>query len=134
MAEPFIYVGTLGIKEGKLEEVKRSWQAVVEVVEEHEPQMIAFHAFVNEDGTEMTVIQVHPDAASMDSHLELLRDRLGEQLTRALGPELFEFRRAEYYGTPSESALEMDRQLPGLAVDLKPTHLAGFTRAMNPEA
>jgi quinol monooxygenase YgiN len=129
MAQPFIYVGTLGIKEGKLEEVKQSWQAVVEAVKEHEPQMIAFHGFVNEGGTEMTVIQVHPDTASMDFHMKVLRETLGEQLARALGPELFEFRRSEYYGTPSESALEMDRQIPGLAVDVKPTHLAGFTRA-----
>jgi quinol monooxygenase YgiN len=129
MSQPFIYVGTLGIKEGKLEEVKQSWQAVVEAVKEHEPQMIAFHGFVNERGTEMTVIQVHPDTASMDFHMNVLRETLGEQLARALGPELFEFRRSEYCGTPSESALEMDRQIPGLAVDVKPTHLAGFTRA-----
>jgi quinol monooxygenase YgiN len=129
MSQPFIYVGTLGIKEGKLEEVRRSWQAVVETVKENEPQMIAFHGFVNENGTEMTVIQVHPDPASMDFHMQVLRDKLSEQLARALGPELYEFKRSEYYGTPSESALEMDRQIPGLAVDVKPVHVAGFTRS-----
>jgi uncharacterized protein YndB with AHSA1/START domain/quinol monooxygenase YgiN len=128
MSQPFIHIGTFRIKEGKFEEVTRSYREVVETVEEHEPRMIAFHGFVNEDGTEMTVIQLHPDTASMDFHMQVLTDKLGEYVARALGPDLIELRRSEYYGTPSESALEMDRQIPGLAVDFKPIHVAGFTR------
>ena len=126
--QPLIYVGTFGIKEGKFKEYAGSFRATVETVEEHEPQMIAFHGFATEDRTEMTVVQVHPDTASMDLHMRTLRDKLGEQLARALGPELIEIRRSEYYGAPSESALEMDRQIPGLALSVKPVHIAGFTR------
>jgi quinol monooxygenase YgiN len=128
MSQPFIYVGTLGIKEGKLEEVTRIYKEVADTVKEHEPRAIAFHGFVNEDGTEMTVIQVYPDTSSMDFHMQVIEEKLSEHLAKALGPELFEFRRAEYYGTPSQSALEMDRQIPGLAIDIKPVHVAGFTR------
>lgn len=128
MSQPFIHFGTFRIKEGKFEDLASSYREVVETVKEHEPRMIAFHGFVNEDRTEMTVIQVHPDTASMDFHMQVLRDKLGEQVARALGPELIEFKRSEYYGTPSEGALEMDRQIPGLAVDVKPVHVAGFTR------
>jgi hypothetical protein len=52
--------------------------------------MIAFHGFVNDDGTEMTIIQVHPDTASMDFHMQVLTDKLDEHVARALGPELIE--------------------------------------------
>jgi quinol monooxygenase YgiN len=129
VSQPFIAIATLGIKEGKLEDFTRSYKDVVETVKEHEPRMVAFHGFVNEDGTEMTIIQVHPDTASMDFHMQVLGDKLGEHVARALAPELIEPKHVEYYGTPSESALDMDRQIPGLAVGIKPMHVAGFTRA-----
>jgi quinol monooxygenase YgiN len=129
MSQPFIAIATLGIKEGKLEDFTRFYKEVVETVEEHEPRMIAFHGFVDEDGTEMTIIQVHPDVASMDFHMQVLSNKLGEHVARALGPELIKPKHVEYYGTPSISALAMDRQIPGLAVDIKPMHVAGFTRA-----
>ena len=129
MSQPFISIATLRIKEGKLEDFRRSYREVVETVNEHEPRVIAFHGFVNEDGTEMTIIQVHPDTASMDFHMQVLRGKLGEHVARALGPELIEPTRVEYYGTPSQTALEMDRQIPGLTVGIKPVHVGGFTRA-----
>lgn len=128
VSQPFIAIATLGIKEGKLEDFTRSYREVVETVKEHEPRMIAFHGFVNDEGTEMTIIQVHPDTASMDVHMQVLRDKLAEHVARALGPELIEPTRVEYYGTPSETALEMDRQIPGFAVGIKPVHVGGFTR------
>jgi quinol monooxygenase YgiN len=128
MSQPFISIATLRIKEGKLEDFTRSYREVVETVKEHEPRVIAFHGFVNEDGTEMTIIQVHPDTASMDFHMQVLRGKLSEHVARALGPELIGPKQVEYYGTPSESALEMDRQIPGLAVGIKPVHVGGFTR------
>jgi quinol monooxygenase YgiN len=128
MSQPFISIATLRIKKGKLDDFTRSYREVVETVKEHEPRIIAFHGFVNEDGTEMTIIQVHPDTASMDFHMQVLTDKLAEHVARALGPELIEPKQVEYYGTPSESALEMDRQVPGLAVGIMPLHVAGFTR------
>jgi hypothetical protein len=128
VSQPFIAIATLGIKEGKLDDFTGSYGEVVETVKEHEPRMIAFHGFVNEEGTEMTIIQVHPDTASMDFHMQVLRDKLGEHVARALGPELIEPTRIEYYGTPSETALEMDRQIPGLAVGIKSVYVGGFTR------
>ncbi len=127
MSEPFIYVSTSRIKEGKLEDIKRSAREVVETAQEHEPRLIALHVFINEDGTEMTSIQIHPDAASMDFHMQVLGKHLGEFMDDA--PNLIEFKHFEYYGKPSMMALEMDRELAGDAVTLKPVHVAGFTRS-----
>jgi quinol monooxygenase YgiN len=96
MSQPFIAIAALGIKEGKLEDFTRFYKEVVETVEEHEPRMIAFHGFVDEDGTEMTIIQVHPDVASMDFHMQVLSNKLGEHVARALGPELIKPKHVEY--------------------------------------
>jgi hypothetical protein len=38
---------------------------MVEVVEANEPRLIALNSYVNEDGTEATIVQVHPDPDSM---------------------------------------------------------------------
>ena len=66
MSEAFIFVGTHSIREGKLQDLKQYEQELVALVEANEPRLIAFHIFVNEDGTQATTIQVHPDAASME--------------------------------------------------------------------
>ena len=47
MSEPFIFVGTHTIREGKLEDFRKQWQELVEVVEAKEPRLITFHAYVN---------------------------------------------------------------------------------------
>ena len=59
MSEPFIFIGTHSIKEGKLQTLKQYEQELVALAEANEPRLIAFHIFVNEDGTQATTIQVH---------------------------------------------------------------------------
>ena len=129
MSEPFIYISTWRVKEGKLEELKQYYREIIEIVKEREPQLIAFHSFVNEEGTEMTSIQVHPHVASGDLHMEVLgqaMQALVEKYSNVF--ELIEGKHIEYYGGPNERYLEMDRQL-NIAVDIKPVHIGGFSRA-----
>ena len=62
MSEPFIFINSFEIKEGKL------LGEFLTVVESNEPRLLALNAYVNEDGTEVTFVQVHPDAASLEHH------------------------------------------------------------------
>lgn len=126
MSEPLIAISTFRVKEGKLEDLKRFNKKIVEIVEANEPQLIAFHGFLNEDGTEMTSIQVHPDTNSMEFHVQVLRDNWDESFSEY--SQMLEIISVAYYGKPPESALEMDRQI-GRSPSLKPLHIAGFTRA-----
>lgn len=126
MTKPFIVISTWRIKDGKLEDLKRFQREFSEIIEANEPQLIAFNAFYNEDGTEMTSIQVHPDAASMDFHLNVLRETLGGAMSAVA--EFVEPQSLEYYGMPPESALEMGRQ-SGRDFSVKPLHMGGFTRS-----
>jgi hypothetical protein len=124
--EPLILISTFRVKEGKLEELKRYYTKNVEFFKANEPRLIAFHGFLNEDGTEMTSIQVHPDTASMDFHMQILMDNWDKYFSEY--GQLLENIGIEYYGTPPKSALEMDIALrPDLG--LKPIHIAGFSRS-----
>lgn len=69
MSEPFIFIGTHRLKEGKLQDFEKSFAQLVEVVEANEPRMVAFNGYVNDEGTEVAVVQVHPDTASMEFHM-----------------------------------------------------------------
>ena len=78
MSEPFIFIGTHTLREGKLEGFKKACRELVEVVEATEPRLIAFNIYVNEDGTEATIVQVHPDPDSMLFHMQVAREHISE--------------------------------------------------------
>jgi hypothetical protein len=132
VTEPVIYVSTFRLKEGKFEQYQRFFAELLKVVEDNNPQLIALHAFANEDGTEMTSVNVHPDAASMEYHMQVLAEKMGllaDDLT-----EVFQFMepvRIEVYGTPGERATEMDKPLmeqQGVPFIFKSHYIGGFTR------
>ena len=132
MSEPLIYISTWRIKEGKLEDFKQFTRELVEIYEAKEPQLIAFHIFSNDDGTEMTSVHIHPDAASMDFHMQVVEQALGEDMRKWVErADFLEPKHIEIYGTPSAGLLEADRPLveSGIARSIKPLHIAGFTRS-----
>jgi len=132
LSEPLIYITTWRVKEGRLEDYKQFAKQLIEIVEAKEPQLIAFNAFVNEDRIEMTSIQVHPDAASMDFHMQVVNQALGEEMNDWVGrADFLEPKRVEIYGTPSTKLLEADNPAveAGIPREIKPHLIAGFTRS-----
>jgi hypothetical protein len=129
LAEPFIFIGTHRLKEGKLEAFKSSCSALVEMAEAKEPRLIAFNFYANEDGTEVSVVQVHPDAESMLFHMQVMREHIESalddegELDQTLGIQIF--------GTPNDAVLGMIEHLSqeGAPVTVKPHGLSGFTRS-----
>lgn len=128
MSEPFIFIGTHTLKEGKLEDFKKACRELVEVVEANEPRLIAFNIYVNEDGTEATIVQVHPDPDSMLFHMQVVREHIGQ----AYQSVLEKTKRIDVCGKPSDTALQTIGQLAGSGVPLsvKAHHLGGFTRSI----
>lgn len=126
MAKPLIVISTFKVKEGKAAELISYYQSIAAIVAANEPQIIAFYGFLNEAATEMTSIQVHPDTASMDFHMQVLRENWDESFSQY--SQLVEAISVDYYGTPPESALDMDLQRE-YRLGLKPLHIAGFARS-----
>ncbi len=134
MSSPLIYISTWKIKEGRLEELKHFTREVIEIYKAREPQLIAFNVYLNEEETEMTSIHVHPDADSMDFHMGIVQQALGEDMYHWVEKgELIEPKplRLDIYGAPSQALLEADEPAVKLGVPrgIKPRHLAGFTRS-----
>lgn len=126
MAGPFIFVGTYAIKHGKLDEARKRMAELVEFVEENEPRMVAFHCFLDEEGTKLAVVQVHPDTASMEFHLQVN----ARHFTTAFD-YLESVVSEQYYGPISDS---LDAELakwedPNRAMTRMPVHEGGFTRS-----
>jgi quinol monooxygenase YgiN len=129
VSPPFVFVGTHRLKEGKLDAFKRECAALAELAEANEPRLIAFNFYANEDGTEVSVVQVHPDADSMATHMQVVR----EHITGAFEEEgaLGETLGIQIYGTPTDAVLGMIQHLSqeGVTVSVMPDGLAGFTRS-----
>jgi hypothetical protein len=126
MSGPFIFIATNLLKEGRLDDERRRVPGLCDFIEANEPRLIAFNEYVNENGTEVGVVQVHPDADSMEFHIQVVRERAA----RAYAETLEATTSIQVYGTPSDSILEMLKQQAGsgIPMSIKPHHLGGFTR------
>jgi hypothetical protein len=126
MIEPFIFVQTAPIKEGMLDSYRKDFKETTELVEAEEPRMLHFASYINEEGTEQTVIQVHPDAESMRFHMQVAADHIRDRGRRNLD---FSQMRIEVYGTPTEPVMALMRELAGSGVPVTVKTLAsGFNR------
>jgi hypothetical protein len=125
MREPLIVLDTSEIREGKREELERGIAELAAFVESNETDPISYQVFFGDDGRIMTVLQVHPDSASMERHMELA------------GPVFAKFahlvvlRAIDIYGSPSEKVVEQLRrkaELLGTATVTVHVRRAGFAR------
>jgi hypothetical protein len=77
MSSPFIFIATNRLKPGALDRERKRVPGLVEFIAANEPRLIAFNEYVSEGGDGVSVVQVHPDAASMEAHMEILRQQAG---------------------------------------------------------
>ena len=77
------------------------------------------------DETEVSVVQVHPDADSMLVHMQLAR----EHITEASEQQLIT-KEIQVFGSPNDAVSSLIEHLTqsGVPVNFKPNHVAGFTR------
>jgi hypothetical protein len=127
MSSPFIFIATNRLKAGQLDGERRRVPGLVEFIEANEPRLIAFNEYVNEAGDEVTVVQIHPDAESMEAHMEIVRERAQQAYAETL--EATE--RIQVFGRPTAAILETLRRQAGSGVEISVNgeHLGGFTRS-----
>jgi hypothetical protein len=123
MAEPLIFTGTYGIKEGKLDEAKKALDSLVDHVKANEPRLLHFGFYINDAGTGVTCVQVHPDSESMSTHMQVIQDHL-QECAQYLD---FSDMDTRAYGTPSNALLTELRDMDGDALHVSGLG-TGFTR------
>ncbi len=124
MNTPFVFITTHRIKPDGRDQFTALHREYVRFVEEHEPRMLGHFTYLNEDGTEVSLLQWHADAESADQHLEVVAPRLA-----AVG-DVVENTAIEVYGDPGptvRAALERNRDA-GVAVRITNQVLGGFSR------
>ena len=126
MSAPFIFIATNRLREGKLAAERDRAADLGSFIKANEPQLLAFNEYVNEDGTEVGVVQIHPNAASMEFHMDVLAERA----VGAYAATLEATTSIQVYGEPSHAVLEMLKRQAGAGVPMtvKRQHVAGFTR------
>ena len=71
MPPPIVYIDTSVIREGKLEELEVAMNDLATLVKANVPQLLSYGFFLNKDRTQMTVVAVHPDSASIEFHMDV---------------------------------------------------------------
>jgi quinol monooxygenase YgiN len=125
MSEPIISLDTSLIREGRLDELKKAVAELVEFVRSNEPRPIVYEVYVDQTVSLMTVVQVHPDSASMEYHMTVAGPAF------AGFAELVTLSTLDVYGKPSEELLELLRrkvQMLGDAAVTVHDLQAGFAR------
>ena len=104
MSEPIISIDTSLIRDGKLDELKRAVAELVEFVRSNELRPIVYQVYVDDSRSRMTVVQVHPDSASMEYHMTVAGPAF------AGFAELVTLSTLDVYGKPSGELLELLRR------------------------
>ncbi len=119
------YVDTSTIRAGKLGQLTAAMDQLAAFVKANVPRLISYGFFLNQSQTEMSVVAVHPDSASLEFHMDA-----GASEFRKFA-ELIELQKIEVYGRVSDAVLErLHRKATMLGkatVTVRELH-AGFTR------
>jgi hypothetical protein len=88
MTAPFIFIGTHKIKPGRREEFKKyfAWFSS-NLVEPEEPRLHFFYGYTAPDSDYVTIVQVHPDADSMATHMKVGMEHFATAYAEYLEPE-----------------------------------------------
>ena len=123
MSAPFIVRSVSRIHPGKADAYRAVAAEFCGLVEEREPRLLGFHIYVSEDRTSEVVVQIHPDADSMQHHLEVMGDKVRDTFA------FTDFESLEIYGEPNEALTAwIARVSQGVQFTLHPVHWGGFTR------
>jgi hypothetical protein len=129
MTAPFIFIGTHKIKPGKQEEFKEYFARFSsDVVEPAEPRLHSFYGYAGPDSDYVTMVQVHPDADSMMTHMKVGIEHFATAYSEYLEPEST----LQIYGTLTEELIRTISAAAGTDEDASSVTIrepfAGFDR------
>ena len=123
---PLVFLATNKLKPGAVDAERARVADLVAFIDREEPQLLGFHEYVNADGTEVTVVQIHPDAESLRRHVAVVAERAAAAYRETLDGTVA----IQIYGPVDDEMLQTLRAQTGDAVTLTVAgeHLGGFTR------
>ena len=124
MSEPIVFISHQRVKEGKLEGYKQYYRQVAEQAKANKPGTVAHLAYHNEEGSELSIIHIFPDAEAMELHMRGV-DELAKKAYEYV--EILSF---EIYGKPADMVLERMMQIVGsdISLNIRPQLIGGYIR------
>ena len=125
MSNPIVYVDSSKIREGKFDKLKMAMKDLAAFVEANMPRILSYAFFLNDDQTQMTVVAIHPDSASLEFHLDTGAAEFRKFAT------LLNLLKIDVYGRVSESVISrLEEKAEALGSGTLTIHefYAGFTR------
>jgi hypothetical protein len=125
MAGPVVFISHFHVRDGKETELRDRWPEASAAIEAEKPRTSAFWSFLDESGTQLSIVHVFADAESMDIHLE------GADARSRAAYEIVEPRGWEVYGPASDAAVATIAGAAagmGLPLTRTPEYLTGFSR------
>jgi hypothetical protein len=125
MSEPIVFISHFRIKEGGLEPYRDLQREMLRQLEPQWPRTVAFLAYLAEDGSQLTIVHVFPDAGAMDAHFAGSDER-SRSAYEFLVPDGWEI-----YGLGSQGSIATMRReaaAAGVTLTIQPELAAGFLR------
>jgi len=126
MPGPIVFISHSRVKAGSLEGLRDFLATGAPLLQTDKPRTLAFLPYLNEDGTELSIVHLFADSESFAIHLDGVAER------SAAADAFIETTGFEIYGRPSDGVLEAMRQAAaqsGVSLRLEHESLAGFLRA-----
>jgi hypothetical protein len=125
MSHPIVYIDKSTVRDGQLTELKTAMKELAGFVEANMPRLLSYAFFLNENQTQMTVVAIHPDSASLEFHLDT-----GAEEFRKFA-NLIDLLSIEVYGQISDAVidrLEQKAEMLGSGTLTVHEFYAGFAR------
>ncbi|HEX2089002.1 MAG TPA: hypothetical protein VHI54_03575 [Actinomycetota bacterium] len=126
MSQPIVFISRFKVKDGKLEQFREFSRKAQPALEAEKPRTVGFLMYLNEGGTDLSIVHVFPDAESMAIHFE------GADERSKAAYEFIEPAGWEIYGAPTQAALETMKEAAskaGVSLKVQPEMMGGFLRS-----
>jgi hypothetical protein len=94
LTHPIVYVDRSRIRDGMAEQVRQRITRLVDFIDSRESQLIGYEFYFDDSESEMTVIAIHPDSRSLETHMEVGREAFREFA------DFIEMQTIQVYGEP----------------------------------
>ena len=125
MPDPIIFISRSRVLDGQLDPFRAPFADGMRALAEDKPRTVAQVAYVTDDGTDLVIVHVFPDADAFDRHLEGVAER--SQMADAY----IASRAFEIYGAPSPMAramMEGGAAANGIPISFHREYFGGFLR------
>lgn len=126
MTQPIVFISHSSIRGGRVDEFREFIRRGAPVLEADKPGTVAFLAYLNQDGSQASIVHVFPNADAMSAHLEGVRERSEE------ADAFIQTRAYEIYGRPDPQVVQIMQafaERSGVSLTMHPEHVAGYLHA-----